>query len=308
MDARKKDEVDATLQPMRWLLLVLLILFDPPWAWAGSRFHERNHTGLLALYGFDDGQLSANLHPTSARDYTGMGLLGNLTTSTSAIVWNADRAGFTIPSAQGGFRAISQLSSSAICQKLSDEFSIEIFVVNPPNVRGVDLVIAGFGDWSPYTQFPTCNLYSSIEGGWRLFTSPGNSIAIQAVMALDGEPSCVEIGIGTFPDAVRHATFRAHQGEFSVISHGSTDQTADPGLSFNASFWARQPTHLQLAIPHPTDAWTGTMYMLAIFDRYISNAEAAQNRIYGPPNSLPVATASDAPIATTEDVTTTLYP
>lgn len=48
--------------------------------------------------------------------------------------------------------------------------------------------------------------------------------------------------------------------------------------------------------------------MWAIYNRYLSTAEVAQNRIYGPPNSLPVATAAATPLSTTEDLPTQLYP
>ena len=56
------------------------------------------------------------------------------------------------------------------------------------------------------------------------------------------------------------------------------------------------------------EGWIGTIFMTAIHNRYLSDAEVAVNRVLGPPNSLPVAMAALSPLAITEDITTTLYP
>ena len=47
------------------------------------------------------------------------------------------------------------------------------------------------------------------------------------------------------------------------------------------------------------------MYMIAMFDRFLSNADVTANRDFGPPNSLPVTLSS---LSIPEDETTTLYP
>lgn len=48
------------------------------------------------------------------------------------------------------------------------------------------------------------------------------------------------------------------------------------------------------------------MYMVAMYDRYISDAEIAANRIFGPPNSFPYSNITNLVI--TEDASTTLFP
>lgn len=291
------------------LLLFLLALFDPTRGWAGNRFHERNHTGLLTLFGFDDGQRSSDLHPTSARDYTGLGLLGNLTTSTSAIVWSADRAGFTVPASSGGSRVTSMQSSNDVLSRLTTEVSVEFFISAPTNPSLQYLFIAGFGEWPPGSPFPVCTSdQSTTEGGWRLFQADGDGIAVQLVVSNNGAPTCVHLGFVNVANSLRHVVFRGRPGEISLVSHGTIDRIPNPAISFNASHWARNPSHLTFALPQPMEGWIGTIFMTAIHNRYLSDAEVAQNRIYGPPNSLPVASAAASPIATTEDVTMTLYP
>lgn len=292
------------------LLLFLLALFDPSRGWAGNRFHERNHTGLLVLYGFDDGQRSSDLHPTSARDYTGLGLLGNLTTSTTTISWNASRAGFNVPSASGGFRAVSQRTTAELLEKFDDEFSIEMFFTSPNNPTRNNWMIAGFGEWTPGAPFPTCDSSTpSPEGGWRTFASPGVGIRVQLVVSISTiTPTCLELGFGNTPFILRHATFRGRPQLVDLLSQGDSDIAPDPTIGFNPTFWTRTPAHLTFAIPHPTDGWTGSIYMFAVYNRYLSTAEINANYIYGPPNSLPVATTANTPLVITEDVTMTLYP
>lgn len=289
-------------------VIFIPILFDTSWVRAGNRFHERNRTGLLVLYGFDDGQRSETLHSTTARDYTGRGLLGDLTLSTTSIAWNASRAGFSIPSSSGGPRANSQLTSANLLAQLLNEFSIEFFFSSPSN-PGSSILISGFGDWSPGSPFPSCDSEpSTVEGGWRMFSSAGSGIRFQVVMSAEGTPSCFEVSFVTGSNVLRHCALRARNGELSVNFHGALDSVLNPGLSFNPAHWLRHPSHLTFAVPQPTEAWKGSMYMFAMHDRYLSDAEISSNRAYGPPNSLPVASAADVPIATTEDVTKSLYP
>lgn len=289
------------------LVLALPLLFDPSWVRAGNRFHERNHTGLLVLYGFDDGQRSSDLHPTSARDYTGLGLLGNLTTSTTTISWSAVRAGFSVPSGNGGDRAVSQKHTTDLLQQLDDEFSIELFASTPMNSGG-DVLIAGFGDWSPGARFPACDSSSSstVEGGWRVYSTLGTGFVFQVVTAVNGNPSCFEIGVGAVPNSVRHVVLRGGVGTTNVISHGTFDDASDPSISFSPGLWSRNVAHLTFAVPQRQEGWTGSIYMFAVYNRYLSNAEVTKNQNLGPPNSLAVAATTALTI--TEDVTATLYP
>lgn len=296
---------------MHWLLVIFVLsvplLFDPLWVRAGNRFHERNHSGLLALYGFDDGQLATNLLPTTARDYTGLGYLGNLTTSTSTITWQADRAGFAIPSRHGGFRAVSQQSTLGLLQHIQSEFTIEFFLKSPSN-PGSSVLVAGFGEWAPGAAFPVCDPSetATAEGGWRLYSAPGNVMNFQVLMSVNGVPDCFEAGFVNVPDTLRHCVIRSRNNELSVVSHGAIGAVEDPSVSFNRELWMRHETHLTYAVPQPSNGWKGTMYMTAIYDRYLTSTEIEAKQNLGPPNSLPVASVSSLPVD--EDVTEILYP
>lgn len=306
MDARKKVQFAATLQPMRWLLLVLLVLFDPPWAWAGSRFHERNHTGLLALYGFDDGQRSETLQPTTARDYTGRGLLGELDTSPTTLTWTANRIGFTSQSASGGVRAVSQKNTTRLLGLLGSEFSIELFFSSPTTLGG-PVLIAGFGDWPAGASFPACESTApTVDGGWKMFATLGNGVNFQTAIAADGVPTCYEFSHGFTPGVLRHTVFRGRQGQVGVASQGSYDDAQDPTVSFDVSLWARHYAPLSLIVPQRSEAWQGAIFMIAVYDRFLSDAEVSEKQVQGPPNSLSVTSCTALGIS--EDVTTILYP
>lgn len=292
---------------MHRLVAVLVLLWVPTLVLAGNRFHERNHTGLLVLYGFDDGQRSSNLHPTSARDFTGRDILGNLTMSTSAVAWSSERAGFSIPQPGGGERAVSQKSTSDLLARLSTEFSMEIFLMSPRNLGTGNLLIAGFGDWPANSPFPPCESGpSSSEGGLRTYSSPGNGIHTQIVM-LDGEsPACFELSFTNTPNALRHMVIRAREGETSVATHGGVSQVVDGQIAFLPSLWARHVAPLTIAVPPPSSGWQGSVYLIAIFDRYLTNDNVATNQALGPPNSLPVTLTPSIPL--TEDLAASLYP
>lgn len=308
-------EETTVLQPlppgMLWFLALLPLLLRSPLAEAGNRFHERNHTGLLVLYGFDDGQRSADLHPTSARDYTGRGLLGNLTTSSTSVAWDATQQGLRVPGPSGSTRAVSQQTSASLLSRLSSEYSIEFFVlstVHPPEA-GQD-IIAGFGDWQPGSSAPLCDANTPSDGGWRLVSAYGDSqcdtLRAQVSGYLHGEPACFQLSFANCPLGLRHLVLRARDGEISIATHGGVSASVDAGISFAPSLWARRPTPLSIAVPNPGSGWVGSIYSIAFYDRYLSDAEVAQNLIYGPPNSLPVASVSA--LSLTEDLTATLYP
>ena len=96
------------------LLLWVLLWASAPGALGASRFHERNHTGLLFLYDFTEGQVPTS-PPSEIRDVSGRYLMGNLTASTSgAVVWSDTRQGMSIPIASGGVRAVTNESSERL--------------------------------------------------------------------------------------------------------------------------------------------------------------------------------------------------
>mgnify|MGYP001594127019 CR=1 FL=1 len=276
--------------PMAALLVLILMLAAPPSVLGVSRFHERNHTGLLFLYGFDDGQLTTTA-PTHVRDLSGRYLMGNLTTSTTgAVTWSAARQGMTIPSIAGGSRATSQLTSAGVLPLLTNEFSLEFFFSSPLNPVSQNLLIAGFGDWPPGTPFPSCDAANMVsEGGWRLFSSLGTNIQFFGVLSIDGTPTCVNAAVSIAANTLRHLVVRVQPDYISMVSHGSVDISTIPGLVFAPSLWARHSAPLTIATPHVSNGWTGVIYMVALYNRYLSTTEIAANRVLGPPNSLPFA-------------------
>lgn len=229
--------------------------------------------------------------------------MGNLTTSTTTISWSQSRAGFSVPSASGSTRAVSQQSVDALAQHLSDEVSIEFFISNPTNPGG-EVIIAGFGNWAPGTAFPRCdNEESTVEGGWRMYSALGNSVRIQVLLTVNGVPGCFEESFVAMNNVLRHCVLRVRSGEVSLVSHGGIDVTNAPGIELDATLWKR---HLTFATPQPNEGWLGSVFMFAVFDRYMSTEEVAANREFGPPNSLAVATTSS--LAVTEDVAVSLFP
>lgn len=309
MDGRRKSNKHLH-SAMQWLLvlLALLSLFDPPGARAGNRFHERNHTGLLFLYGFDEGQRTSSI-PTQARDYSNKYLMGNLTTSTTgSILWNSTRQGFRVPSISGSTRAVSQLSSEAVLPLLRSEFSIEFFISTPQNPVSQSLLIAGFGDWPPGAPFAGCDASDTLtDGGWRLYSTLGNVIRFSATIHFNGGPYCSEnIAIPVTLNTLTHLVARGRDGVIDMRSMTATSYFNPSGTTFNPSYWARHHAPLTLASPHATNGWTGSIFMISMYDRYLSNTEVEAKRLSGPPNSLAVTLTSSIPI--TEDTTTTLYP
>lgn len=125
-------------------------------------------------------------------------------------------------------------------------------------------------------------------------------------MALNGVPTCQSVQLIVTSNVPVHLLVRAKDGVIEMLSSTGIAERALTGLAVNSSLWARHYAPLTVASPHATNSWTGTVYMTAIFDRYISTVEFATNRELGPPNSLPVASVSVLGI--TEDLTSTLYP
>lgn len=289
------------------LLLLAACLLAPPQVLGVSRFHERNHTGLLFLYGFDDGQVSAAL-PAQARDFSSRYLMGNLTTSTSgAITWSATRQGMTISSISGGVRATSQQTSASVLPLLSNEFTLEFFFSSPSNPVSQNLLVAGFGDWPPGTPFAPCDAANTMsEGGWRLSSFIGDIIDFSVVLMVSGEPTCVTSTIVITPNTLRHFVARARNGVLSLVSHGSFTTISGSNPTFSPSLWARHAAPLTIASPHATNGWIGTMYMIAMYDRYLSSIEIAANRVFGPPNSYPFGNMMA--LAAAEDDLVTIFP
>lgn len=234
--------------------------------------------------------------------------MGNLTSSTTgAVTWSVTRQGMTIPSINGGARATSQSSSMGVVSLLADEFSLEFFFSSPFNPISQSLLIAGFGDWLPGTPFPVCDAANEVsEGGWRLYSTIGTTIRFSGVVSINGVPSCVNLAIPIDANTMRHMVVRARPGSVSMVSHGAIDENFVSGTSFNPSLWGRVATYLTIASPHATSAWTGTVFLLAMYNRYLSDAEIAMNRVLGPPNSLPFCNATSFSVY--EDNRTIIFP
>ena len=301
----------------RLQLLTLFCLLVPAQVLGVSRFNERNHTGLLLLYGFDDGQLSSTSHPPQARDFSGRYLMGNLTTSATAVSWNATRQGMQVPQAGGGDRAFSPLTSANITPLLQNEFTLEFFISSGPlpTLPAQNLLIAGFGDWPSGSAFPTCDVSNTVsEGGWRLYSVYGDgtrvSIRFTAVVLRFGVPTCALLLFQILPNNLVHIVVRAKNGEMDMTSYavlgGQNSYSFLDETTFDPSLWARHHAPLYVATPHSSGAWTGTVYMIAMFDRYISDVEITNNDVFGPPNSHAYGTVSA--LATPESEPITLYP
>lgn len=297
-----------TLRHMMWSAWILAILvIQASGVVGGSRFHERVRSGLLTLYGLDDGQRSENQRPLFARDYTGLGLLGNLTIPPSASTeWYADRTGFRIPYSFGGVRAVSEKTTSELLTHLTDEFTIELIIQSPTNPGG-NKRIAGFGNWPPGTPFSICDapLDGSSPrggGGWQLFSAPGNSVRFHVITSLSGNPSCVELGIVIPTGIPWHVSVRAQRGgALEMYTRHAIDVTSD--AVFNSAFWELQP--LTFAPSQPDGGWVGTVNLFAMYNRYLNDTELDLNDSAGLPNALPV-TATSA-LAVTEDVSLVVY-
>lgn len=286
---------------MRALLGVVVLFGVVTGVLGASRFHERNHTGLLALYGFDDGQRSVDLKPTTARDYTGLGLLGDLIVSTTAVEWSANRAGFSVGTV-GGNRMVSEKTSRDLVGRLGNEFSIEIWITSGVNLG--DVFIMGFGNWTAGSSVQYCDADSVDEGGWRTFASLGYGVRSQLVSLYDGTPGCIEFSYASDDLLPRLSVIRGRPSFLGVYSEGAFERTIDPHDRIGAPYWLQHPAHLTIATPSANRAWKGSIYMIAFYNRFIEDAEMNRNKIFGLPNSLPTATRSA--IAATEDVTIAL--
>lgn len=289
---------------MFWLLVcALTLLLRSPTGEAASNFHLRNHTGLLFLYGFTEGQATATI-PSHVEDITGRYLLGNLTTSTvGAVSWSSERQGMQVPSRFGGVRAESELDSDLVLSELSSEFTLELFLQSPNNPLDEPILIGGFGDWTPGAAFVSCD---ASTGGWQIHSTLGANVVFSGVFAVSGVPTCLSLSVSITTNTLRHFLVRVRDGLISVVCHGSTANLPDSNVVFDPSLWARHPAPLAFASPHASSGWTGFVYMAAMYDRYFSNAEVASSRDAGPPNSKPFTsvTSVEAP----EDSAVELYP
>jgi hypothetical protein len=231
--------------------------------------------------------------------------MGNLSTSTSgAVLWNPVRQGMEVPNVGGPARAVSQFTTNGLLAQLSTEFSIEIFLSSRSNPLISRLLIAGFGDWPAGAPFAPCDSSNSVsEGGWRLSSGLGNVIFFEVVMLANGAPVCMSIPFSITPNTLKHLVFRARGGVVSVVSHGGVTQIVSGNPTFSPLLWARHYAPLTIASPHVTTGWTGSMYMIAMYDRYLSNEEIAANRAFGPPNSFPYGTGA---VLVDEDTPVTL--
>lgn len=294
---------------MHWWFVwtVALLSLRSPSALGASNFHLRNHTGALFLYAFDNGQVPTS-PPSFVPDRLGLNLMGNLTTSTTgAVAWSADRQGILVPSRFGGVRGESDLTSSELLASLSSEVSIELFFANPENPLSQNLLIAGFGNWPPGSPYAECDASNpGSHGGWRLSLRVGTNLEFEAIVLRDGVPTCWSLTLSITANALRHFVFRVKSGVFSLISHSGSATTILNDISFSGATWLRSPAPLTLASPHATTGWIGGIYMIAMYDRFLSTDEIQDNYAFGPPNSLPTCAASA--LAVLEDGTSTLFP
>lgn len=293
------------------LLLTLLFLLRSPPVEAASNFHLRNHTGALFLYAFDNGQVPTS-PPAYVPDRLNLNLMGNLTTSTTgAVSWSTLRQGMSIQSAFGGVRAESQASSAGLLDRISSDFTIELFLLSPGNPLAQSLLIAGFGDWPPGTPYAPCDASNTLtEGGWRLASVFGSSLQFEVVISIDGIPTCRTLTIANTANVIRHLVIRANVqegvGVVSMVSHSNSVAASNANYRFEVANWTRHAAPLTIASPHPSAGWAGTVYMIGMFDRYLSDAEIAANLNYGPPNSVPACAASALTVL--EDGSLSMYP
>jgi hypothetical protein len=267
---------------LRTLLLVALCGLVSGAA-AASRFHERNHSGLLFLYTFDEGQRSAS-PPSEIRDVSDLNLMGNLTTSTNgAVSWDVAQQGMRIPSIAGGARAVGQRDISAILPLMSSEFTIEIWLRTPINPNSVNQFVVGFGGRPETTPYYECVL----DGGWQLITGLGSTLHFITHILVDGVPTCQHLTVSVSTNVPQLITLRMRDGLLMMLrNYAGASGGAYDGYSFSPPLW-QYTTPLNIATPTSSNGWTGTIYMIAMYDRFLSNAEVNAHWQYGPPNSFP---------------------
>lgn len=286
-----------------WVVCALLSLLRSPLVSGASNFHLRNHTGLLFLYGFGEGQLSTTA-PSETRDLSGLNLLGNLTTSTSGdVTWSALRQGITIPGSSGGVRGVSQLPSGNVIDRLQTEYSIEFIISSPLNPLSQSLLIGGFGNWQPGEPFLRCSTNPS-EGGWRISSFLGAVIEVEQVVMIADVPTCISTAFSIEVGIPRHVVVRVRHGVISVVSHNRHAESFNDDLRFAPSLWS-DGAFFSIASPHFSNGWTGSIFLAAMYNRFLSDSEIGANEISGLPNSLPTTLSA---ISISEDTIAVLYP
>lgn len=284
------------------LFWALLLLLRSPLVEAASNFHLRNHTGLQFLYDFKAGYRGEETSG-SVVDSTGKNLLGNLTTGSigTGIRHSAD------PTTSGvSIRAQSQQLSGDLLAQLSSDFTLEFFFNSPGNQGSTFLRIAGFGDWPPGVPFARCSPNdTTVFGGWHLYSGLASAIIFEGVVLSNGLPYCTSVGVSIQVLTLRHLVARSRNGVVQIYSQGASQ--SDPNVQeFDPSLWARHPAPLTIASPHADVGWTGTMYMVAMYDRFLSTTEIIANQGFGPPNSFPEVSTTAATVL--EDSSVDLYP
>lgn len=287
------------------LFWVLLLLLRSPLAEAASGFHLRNHTGLLFLYDLKGGYRSEN-SPASVQDLSRNGYLGNL--STSLVPSTLVRYGESnTPIVMN--RAESQLTTEALLPHIGSTFTLEFWLKNPNNGAAQPVRIAGFGNWPSGVAFAYCDPNTTNVGSWQLISHLGPNIVFEMVALVDGVPTCRSVTVAQQSNVLLNVVIRARYGEMQMVAINPSDglnsqSDSDPPITVASSLWP--PAQLTIASPHPGVGWSGTMYMVAMLDRYISAPDIVSNHALGPPNSFPVASA----MATTvlEDSSVELYP
>jgi hypothetical protein len=285
---------------MHLALALALLCALVPVVRGANVFGTRNHTGLLFMYVFDEGQQSADA-PSIVRDVSGKNLMGDLITSTTgSVAWNAARQGMQAPNSSApGFRAVSQNTSAGVLSRLGSDFTIEIFMTNTINGQYIpasqNLHIASFGDMVPGQPFQGCDALDTVtSGGWQLYSRFGSAIEVSAVFFQSGVPTCRSLAVPTDLESMRHLVIRMRNNTFSIWTRAPgrtgafTTNGAQTNLHFAPSLWARNPAPLVIGNPHEARGWRGTMHMIAMYDRHMSDEEIEENVAIGLPNSLAV--------------------
>jgi hypothetical protein len=275
------------------LLWVVLWAVLVPGGLAASRFHERNHTGLIWGVDLTEGQRSPT-PPAFAQDVTGNGYLGNLSMSRGGdVVWDVARQGFSTPSSAGGVRAVSQLPSESLLQHISSEMTLEFWFSSPTNLRTHPVMIAGMTDGPEIT----C---AHDRFAWVLYSTLGTVIRFRIMLhAIGFGAFCSEYSVSVTENALSYIVVRARDGLINMRIAGSSSGEPQPTLRLDTTILTRPPTSLYIAPNHGYDAWRGSVRWIGMYDRFLETAEITTNRNAGPPNSLPVAAVAAA--ATNQD-------
>jgi len=295
-----------------WPLLALLVCL--PGALGVSRFHERNMSSVIAMYTFQEGQLSET-PPTHVRDLGGRGL-GDLMVSTRDVTWSASQQGMMVPSIAGNTRAISSWTSADMAALLPNAaISIELiarckYFDDIPWGKGK--FIAGMGDWRAWGYPGTaCDAWAGPEstGVWAVWQRTPRSIYFTVIVTLNGVRRCISDaviapcfgnsyfgGTGEFS-----AMLAVGNGGFAIYLNAGVSDAFGTVLEPVLAQWTAAAAPLEIARPASvTTTWADGMIRALVFhNRSLTESEFNQLRALGPPNSFPYGAAGG--VTATED-------